>query len=68
MNWAQFKDAVFYLCLADSVVAYRSLTQEVADPNPLKVMTNILSTVSEFNEFNESFRKNSNKSARIAHA
>ena len=68
MNLAQFKDAVSYLCLAGSVVSSWSLTQEVVDSNTFKVMTNIFSTVTEFNEFNESFRKNSHKSARIAHA
>ena len=67
MNLAQFKDAVSYLCLACSVVASRSLTQEVADSNPFKAMTILFSTGTEFNEFNESFRKNSDKSARIAH-
>ena len=35
MNWAQFKDPLFYLCLAGAVVASWSLTQDVADSNNL---------------------------------
>ena len=30
MNWDQFKDSVSYMCLAGTVVASWSLTQEVA--------------------------------------
>ena len=30
MNWAQFKDPIFHMCLAGAVVACWSLTQEVA--------------------------------------
>ena len=30
MNWAQFKEPVFHMCLAGTVVASSSLTQEVA--------------------------------------
>ena len=33
MNWAQFKDLFYYLCLADAVVATCSFTQEVACSN-----------------------------------
>ena len=44
--------------LAGGVVASWSLTQEVAGSNPFTVMTN--SFVTEFAEFNETFRKKSN--------
>ena len=30
MNWAQFKDPVSHVCLDGTVVAFWSLTQEVA--------------------------------------
>ena len=33
-HWGQFKDPVYHLCLADTVVAFWSLTQEVACLNP----------------------------------
>ena len=36
MNWAQFKDPVFHMCLADAAVASRSLTQWVAGSIPFK--------------------------------
>ena len=49
MNYAQFKDPVSHICLAGTVVASRSLTQEVAGSNPFTVMTNIF--VTEFSEF-----------------
>ena len=39
MNWTQIEDPVSHMCLADSVVACWSLTQEVA--------------VTEFSKFNE---------------
>ena len=42
MNWAQFKDLVCHLCLAGTVVASWSLTQEVAGLSPFTVKTNIL--------------------------
>ena len=45
------------MCLAGTVVASWSLTQEVAGSNTFTIMTNIL--VTEFSEFNESFRENS---------
>ena len=48
MNWAQFKDPVSYMCLADAGVASWSLTQEVAGLSPFTVVTNIL-----FAEFSE---------------
>ena len=57
MNWTQFKDPVSHMCLAGTVVAYWSLTQEVAASSPFTVMTNML--VTEFAEFSETFRKNS---------
>ena len=41
MNWAQFKDSVSHMCLADAVVASWSLTQEVVGLSPFTVMTNI---------------------------
>ena len=34
MNWAQFKDPVSHMCLAGTVVASWSLTQEVAGSSP----------------------------------
>ena len=57
MNWAQFKDPVSHMCLADTVVASWPLTPEVAVSSPFTVMTNIF--VTEFPEFSETFRKNS---------
>ena len=40
MNWAQFKDPVSHMCLADTVAASWSLTQEVAGSNPFTGVTN----------------------------
>ena len=57
MNWDSFKDPVSHMCLAGAVVASWSLTQEVAGSNTFTIMKNIL--VTEFGEFNESFRENS---------
>ena len=34
VNWAQFKGPVLHTCLAGTVVASWSLTQEVADSSP----------------------------------
>ena len=34
MNWSQFKDPVSHMCLAGTVVAFMSLTQEVAVSSP----------------------------------
>ena len=34
MNWAEFKDPVSHMCLAGTVVASWSLTQEVAGLSP----------------------------------
>ena len=34
MNWAQFKDPIFHMCLAGSMVASWSLTLEAAGSNP----------------------------------
>ena len=51
MNWVQFKDPVFHMCLAGAVVASWSHTQEVAGSNPFTVMTNIF--VTEFNELSK---------------
>ena len=45
------------MCLASTVVASWSLTQEVAGSSPYTVMVNIF--VTEFTEFSETFRKNS---------
>ena len=56
MDCTQFKDTVSHICLTGTVVASWSLTQEVAGLNPFNVMTNIF--VTEFAEFNETFRKN----------
>ena len=63
MNWGQFKDPVSHLCLAGVVIASWCLTQEMAGLNPFIEMTNIL--VTEFSEFNDSFRENSNASFSI---
>ena len=57
MNWVQFEDHVSHMFLAGAVVAYWSLTQEVAGSSPFTVMTNIF--VTEFAEFSETFRENS---------
>ena len=57
MNWAQFKDPVSQMCLADTVVASWSLTQELVGSSPFTTMTNIF--VTEFAEFSETFRENS---------
>ena len=51
MNWSQFEDPVFNMCLAGTVVASWSLTQEVAGSSPFTVMTNAFGT--EFDEFSE---------------
>ena len=48
MNWAQFKDPVSHTCLAGTVVASLSLTQEVAGLSSFTVMTNIF--VTKFSE------------------
>ena len=34
MNWIEFKDSVFHICLAIAVIASWSLEQEVADSSP----------------------------------
>ena len=44
----QFKDPVSHMCLAGTVVASWSLTQEVAGSSPFTVLTNIF--VTEFHE------------------
>ena len=54
MNWSQFKDPVYHICLAGTVVASLSLTQEVAGSSPFTVRKNIFVT-----EFSETFRKKS---------
>ena len=46
MNWAKFKDPVSHMCLAGTVVASRSPTQEVAGLSPFN--DNIF--VTEFSE------------------
>ena len=51
MNWAQFKDPASHMCLAGTVLASWSLTQEIAGSSPFTVMTNIFVTV--FAEFSE---------------
>ena len=45
------------MCLAGTVVASWFVTQEVVSLSPFTVLTNIF--VTEFSEFNETFRKNS---------
>ena len=49
MNWIQFKDSASQMCLAGTVVASLSLTQEVAGSSPFTTMTNIF--VTELDEF-----------------
>ena len=41
MNWSQFKDPVSHMCFAGVVVAFWSLTQDVAGSNPFKIVINI---------------------------
>ena len=41
MNWGQFKDPVSRMCLAVTVVASWSLTQEVTGSSPFTGMTNV---------------------------
>ena len=53
MNWNQFKDPTSNVCLAGTVVACWSLTQEMASSSPFTVMTNIF--VTKFGEFSETF-------------
>ena len=56
MNWAQFKDPVSHMCLAGTVVAPWSLTQEMAGSSPFIVKTNIF--VIEFSkQFSKHFSK-----------
>ena len=55
----QFKDHVSRMCLGG---ASWSLTQETVGSSLFTVMTNI--SVTEFSEFNETFRENSNLSPR----
>ena len=50
MNWSQFKDPVSHMCLAGTVVASWSLTQE-AGLSPFTIMTNFFAT--EFAELSE---------------
>ena len=57
MNLAQFKDPISHMCLAGTVVASLSPTQEVVGSSPFTVITYIF--VAEFTEFSETFRKNS---------
>ena len=53
MNWAEFKDPVFHVCLAGAVVASWSLAQEVIGSSSFTFVT-------KFGEFSETFRKDSN--------
>ena len=55
MNWAQFKNPVYHMCLAGAVVASWPLIQEEAGLSPFTVRTNIFVT-----EFGETYRENSN--------
>ena len=52
MNWSKFKDHISSMCLAGTVVASWSLTQEVEGLNPFTVMTNTF--VTEFAKLSES--------------
>ena len=58
MNRDEFKDLI--MCYPGAVVAPWLLTQEMTGSSPFTVMTNIF--VTEFSEFGETFRKNSNVS------
>ena len=49
MNWGQFKDPIFHMCLTGAVVAFWCLTQEFAVFNPFTATT----LVTEFSEFND---------------
>ena len=40
MNRGQFKDPVSYMCIAEAVVTFWSLIQEMAGSNHFTVMTN----------------------------
>ena len=44
MNWAEFKEPISHVCLADTVVTSWSLTQEVAGSSPFTVKRNIFVT------------------------
>ena len=48
MKWAQFKDPISYMYLADAVLAYWSVTQEVVGLIPFTVIANIF--ITEFSE------------------
>ena len=48
MNWAKFIDPMSHICLADTVVEFWSLTQEVAGSNLFTVIPNIF--VTDFGE------------------
>ena len=51
MNWGQFKDPVSHMCLAGTVIASWSLTQEKAGLSPFTIMTNIfVNSVKTFRE------------------
>ena len=60
MNWAQFKDPVSDRCLAGTVVAFWSLTQEVAEWQ-VRVLLLQWQFFSSLNSLNlvKTFRKNS---------
>ena len=58
MNWAQFRDPLSHMCLAGAVVSH-TRGGCVVGLSPFSVMTNIF--VTEFSEFSEAFRKNSNE-------
>ena len=51
MNQGQFKEFVSHMCLADTVVASCSSTQEMAGSSPFTGITN--NFVTEFSEFRE---------------
>ena len=54
MNWAQFKDPVSRMCLAGTVVASRSLTQEVVGGEGGRFEP-FCCNVTEFSELSENF-------------
>ena len=54
MNWSQFKHPASHMCLAGTVVASQSLTQEVEGLNLFTGMTNIF-VAENSNDFNAAF-------------
>ena len=55
MNWTGFEDPISHMCLAGTVLASWSLTQEMAGSSPLTVMThfNPLNSINSMKTFDE---------------